>query len=174
MPTPAELLARPGADGKSRCASTLSTGARSSSCRNAPFAGPRIGRSGTRRAYRLPTKRSPSSPSGSATTNKGNTIAVVSDGTLFTGGASELLASDDFGGLVIADTVPLAEAIPQLARDRLKCSTPRRSSPMRSAGRAATGNGLRRASFKSRKGLECRARGCARSPPSPLLPRQGR
>jgi ribose-phosphate pyrophosphokinase len=38
---------------------------------------------------------------------------------LFTGGAAELFTSDAFDGLVIADTVPLAEAIPQLARDRL-------------------------------------------------------
>jgi ribose-phosphate pyrophosphokinase len=38
---------------------------------------------------------------------------------LFTGGASELFASDAFDGFVIADTVPLAEAIPQPARDRV-------------------------------------------------------
>jgi ribose-phosphate pyrophosphokinase len=38
---------------------------------------------------------------------------------LFTGGAAELFASSDFDGLVVADTVPLAETIPPPARQRL-------------------------------------------------------
>jgi ribose-phosphate pyrophosphokinase len=38
---------------------------------------------------------------------------------LFTGGAGELFASADFDGLVIADTIPVPETIPQAARDRL-------------------------------------------------------
>lgn len=38
---------------------------------------------------------------------------------LFTGGASELFASSEFDGLVIADTVPLVETIPGAARERL-------------------------------------------------------
>ena len=38
---------------------------------------------------------------------------------LFTGGAAELLASEDLDGLVIADTVPLAASIPARARARV-------------------------------------------------------
>lgn len=38
---------------------------------------------------------------------------------LFTGGAADLFASSDFDGLVVTDTVPLPEAIPPSARDRL-------------------------------------------------------
>lgn len=38
---------------------------------------------------------------------------------LFTGGAPDLFASGDFDGLVIADTVPLRNAIPSPARERL-------------------------------------------------------
>lgn len=38
---------------------------------------------------------------------------------LFTGGASELFASNDFDGLVVADTVPLLKSIAPAARDRL-------------------------------------------------------
>lgn len=38
---------------------------------------------------------------------------------LFNGGAPELFASGDLDGIVIADTVPLCEAIPPSARDRL-------------------------------------------------------
>jgi len=38
---------------------------------------------------------------------------------LFIGGASDLFSSSDFDGLVIADTVPLAETIPRAARERL-------------------------------------------------------
>jgi len=38
---------------------------------------------------------------------------------LFIGGAAELFASTDLDGLLIADTVPLSETIPQASRDRL-------------------------------------------------------
>jgi ribose-phosphate pyrophosphokinase len=38
---------------------------------------------------------------------------------LFTGGASELFGSSDFDGLVIADTVPPLETLPQAAREKL-------------------------------------------------------